>query len=100
MATYLEVRDLFNDSDLTNRVAVAVLVSVKDKLAVSPTTAEKAYAAKVFANPQAEAKKVLKYVLAVDNGSTVAQIQGVSDAALQTNVDAVIDVLIDALAGV
>ena len=100
MATYLEVRDLFNDSDLTNRVAVAVLVSVKDKLEVTPTAAEKSYAAKVFASPQAEAKKILKYVLAVDNGSTVAQIQGASDAALQTNVDAVIDVLIDALAGV
>tara|TARA_R100001198_G_scaffold96105_1_gene84528 strand:- start:1548 stop:1850 length:303 start_codon:yes stop_codon:yes gene_type:complete len=100
MATYLEIRDLFNDSDLTNRVAVAVLVSVKDKLELNPTTAEKAYAAKVFANPKSEAKTVLMYVLAANNGATVAQIQGASDAAIQTNVDSVVDVLIDALAGV
>lgn len=100
MATYLELRNLFNDGDLTNRVAVAILIAVKNKLAVTPTTADKLYAAKVFVSPQAEARTVLMYVLAVNSSASISQIQNVTDPDLQTNVDAVVDNLIDALAGV
>ena len=100
MATYTELRNLFNDGDLINRTAVAIMIAVNTKLEATPTAANKAYAAKVFANPQAEAKVALMSVLAANAGATVSAIQGATDASLQTNVNSVVDSLIDALAGV
>ena len=100
MATYLELRQVFNDSDLTNKVAVAVLISIGDILAATPTAADKAYAAKVYANPQAEGRVVVMAVIAANSSATVAAIQSASDAVIQGQVDAVVLDLIDALAGV
>ena len=100
MATYLELRKLFNDADLTNRVAVAAVISINTILIGTPTTKDKAYAAALFSSPQTEAKKILMGVLAANKSATVSQIQSASDAALQTNVDATVLILIDALAGV
>ncbi len=99
MATYLELRNLFNDGDLTNRVAIAAVISVNNILIGTPTTKDKAYAALLFSNPQSEARKILMSVLAANSSASVSQIQGASDAALQTNVDATVLILIDALAG-
>lgn len=100
MATYLELRNLFNDGDLINRTSVAIIVAINAKLEGTPSIADKTYAAQVLGNPQAEAKAVLMAVLAANKGVTVSAIQGSTDAALQTKVNAVVDVLIDALAGV
>ena len=100
MATYKDIRSLFNDGDLVNRAAVAVVVSVSALLDGTPTAADRAYAAGVFSNPQSEAKKALMYVLASNKSATVAAIKAATDAALQTKVDAVVPVLIKALAGV
>ncbi len=99
MADYLELRNLFNDGDLTNRVAVAAVISINTILSGAPTAKDRAYASLIFSNPQAEAQKILMSVLAANKGSSVAQIQSASDAALQTNVDSTVLVLIDALAG-
>ena len=100
MALYLDLRKLFNDADLVNRTAMATLISVNTILEASPTAKDKAYAALVSANPSAEAKKVLMFVLAANNGLAVATIQSANDAALQTKVDAIVLILIDALAGI
>ena len=100
MATYSELRQLFNDSDFINKVSVAVLISVGDILSGTPTAADKAYAAKVYANPQAEGKIVTMAVIAANSSATIVQIQGATDAAIQTQVNAVVLDLIDALAGV
>lgn len=99
MATYLELRGLFNDGDLVNRVAVAAVISVNTILGGTPTAADNAYAALLYSAPQAEARKILMGVLAANNGSSVATIQSASDATIQTNVDATVLTLIAALAG-
>ena len=100
MATYAELRVLFNDSDLLDKVEVALVIAAHALLSGTPTAAQKAYAAQVFANPKAEAQKAVMSVLADNKAATVAQIQGASDASVQTNVDSIVQVLVDALAGV
>ena len=100
MATYTEIRDLFNSADLTNKVAVALIIAVNNLLEATPTAADKAYASAVFATPQSEARRVLMAVLAANNAATVAQIEDATDASIQAKVDAVVPALVDALAGV
>ena len=100
MATYAELRSLFKDSALLNRVTVATIVSANGLLSGAPTAASKAYAAACFSDPEGEARKVLMAVLAVNKALTVTQIQGAADAAMQTQVDAVVPLLRDARAGV
>ena len=101
MATYTAIRNLFDDSALLNRVAVAVIVAANTILEAStPTVAEKAWAAKAFAGPEAEAKRIIMSVLAANKSATVTQIQNANDTALQNNVDAAINLFVDADAGV
>ena len=100
MATYVEIRNLFDDSALRNRVATAVIIAANGILGEGAATApRKAWAAKAFSSAEQEAKRILMAVLAANSGASVAQIQGASDAALQTNVDNAIDLFIDADAG-
>ena len=97
MASYTELRDLFNDSELSNRVEVAVIVSANS---LADNASNNAWVAQAYANPTAEAKKVLMAVLATNAGLDVSAIQGATDAALQTAVDTAVSILIKALAGV
>ena len=91
MATLLELRGLFSDSDLQDRVEAALIISAQGLLdAPTPPANDQKYAAQVFANPRAEARKALMSVLAANESATLAQIQGATDAAIKTNVDAVI----------
>lgn len=99
MATYSELRNLFNDSDLTEKVEVAIVVAAQELVAGTPTTAQKAWIAAAFANPSAEAKKALMAVLAANKDVTVAAIQGATDTAIQTQVNSVVSILVDAMAG-
>ena len=97
MATYAELFNLRHDSALINRISVAVSIAAEAKLvAATPTAAELAWAVQVLSNPGAEAQRVLYTVLAANKDATVAAIQGASDAAIQTNVEAVLDGLIAA----
>ena len=101
MATYAEIRTLFNDSALKNRVATAVIIAANGILnEVTPSINRKAWANKAFQGPEGESVRVLMSVLAANNSATVAQITGASDTQIQTNVDAAIDLFIDADAGV
>tara|TARA_R110002096_G_C14661910_1_gene728363 strand:+ start:49695 stop:49997 length:303 start_codon:yes stop_codon:yes gene_type:complete len=100
MANYIELRGLFNNDDLVNRTSIAVIVSITNLLAGTPSANDKAYASLVLSNPQKEAKKVLMTVLAANKGATVAQIKNATDTTLQTQVDSIVPHLIDALAGV
>lgn len=94
MATYTELRDLFSDDTLQNRVDVATMIAANNLLGGTPTAAEQSWAANVFANPRGESTKAYRAVLATNNGLTVAQITGATDAALQTAVDSVVDTLV------
>ena len=55
MATLTELSGLFDHADLIKKISAALLISVKALLDTTPTTADRAYAAKVFAAPNAEA---------------------------------------------
>ena len=100
MATYLEIRQLFNDSDLTNKITVAVVIAANDLLSGTPTAAQKSWAASVFSSPSSVGKQVLMAVLADKSGVSVANITGATDAVIQTTVDGVAQSLVDAFAGV
>ena len=100
MATYQELKGLVNDSDLQDKVEVATVIAANNLLSGTPSTADKAWAAAVFASPRAEAQKALMAVLATNAAADVAAIQGATDALIQAGVDAVVPTLVDALAGV
>ena len=95
MASYTALRNLFNDSALLNRTAVAVIVAAEAISAnfISETDARKAWAQHAFANPQQMAKKALMVVLAQNKDTPVANIQAAPDATLQTAVDGAINIL-------
>lgn len=94
MATYSEIRDLFFDDALKNKIDTAVIIAANDLLVGTPTTAQQQWAAHAFSATRTETDKALKAVLAANKASSVAQIQGASDAAIQTNVDSVVDTLV------
>ena len=87
MATYTELRQLFNNDDLRNRVATACLIYAHGLLSGTPTDAQKAFAEKVFNDPDAVGRKIMMGVLAANKAATTAQIQTASDSAIQTQVD-------------
>lgn len=95
MATYTELYGLHNDSSLRNRVMVACIVAaetITDELDTVPNHANRVlWAASVFANPTAEAKRMFMAVLAANKDQSVSAVQGASDAQIQTNVDDHID---------
>lgn len=99
MATYQELRILFNDSDLLEKVETAVVIAANDLVAGTPTAADNSWIGAVFSNPNSEAKKALMAVLASNSDSTVAAIQGATDVSIQTNVDTIVPTLVAALSG-
>ena len=88
------------DSDLPNKVEVATIVAAQALISGTPTTDETNWAAKVFSSPKSESKKALMGVIAINKDATIAQIQGASDASVQSAVDTVVPTLIAASAGV
>lgn len=96
MATYSELFGLQSSGDLRNRVAVAVIVAadaIRTETPPTNSTQRLAWAEQAFLNPVGKSEQVLWAVLAANKDATVANIESASDAALQTNVDAVVDVL-------
>ena len=94
MATLLELHAKVNDSDLQDRVEVALVIGVQALLdGATPTDSDKKYAAMVFANPKAEGRKALMAVLAKNEAATIAQINAASDATIKTQVAEAIDAL-------
>lgn len=93
MATLLELKGLFRDSDLQDKVLSALLIAVQDTLSGTPTVDEQKYAAQVFQHPLEEAPKALASVLAANHLLTEGQILGASDAAIMSAVEGVRDTL-------
>ena len=96
MATLQELRGLFNDSDLREKVEAALVIAMQAKLEGTPSDSEIIYAAYVFSNPTTEACKAVMSVLGTNADLTTAQIRGAADAALQGAVDSVVDTLVTA----
>ena len=97
MATYLEIYDLQNNDGLHHKIAVACTIAadaIRQEVVGTANHANRIiWAEQVFANPLQIAKQALWAVLAANNTATVAQITGATDAAIQTNVNDVVDLL-------
>lgn len=93
MATYLELHALRSDSNLVDRVTVAVTIAAHDLINASPTASQKAWASGALANPRRVAEDLMGYLLAANAPATVENIQVATDAAIQTNVNAAVAVL-------
>jgi hypothetical protein len=108
MATYLEVRSLFGESELIKKVMVAAIISAEkissgnDDVPPFDQTAgmhdnRVRWAANAITDTAQESDRLLKVVLAANADLTLAQIEGATDAAIQSNVDAAVDLIATAL---
>ena len=99
MATYAELYDLRNDSELRNRVTTAVIIAAETIMNEPGAAANHAnrliWAKSVFANPRVEMERMFMAILAANSGATVSAIQGATDTAIQSNVDDHIDLFAD-----
>jgi hypothetical protein len=100
MATYDELIAVAEDAALQRKAAIALMIAAHGVLQGTPDATDRSYAAAVFRNPHGEALAALRYLVAADNGLTVAQITGASDAAIQTRMDEAFPILADAAGGV
>ena len=88
MATYIEMKILFNDSDLKNRCEAAVVKAAYAMLTVAATADEKTLVKKVFNTKEHYAKLALYALVIANETKTVEDIQALSDATIQAVVDA------------
>lgn len=96
MAAYSDLRNLFDDSDLRNKIAVAVVIAAETiRTDVAPPanqTDRMAWAKRAFKNPQEVANEMLPALIAQNQDLAVSAIKGASDTAIQTAVDSAVDV--------
>ena len=97
MATYLELFTLRGNPDLSQKIAVALTIAADtirgEAGSVNGHALRIAWAGRILNGLDREAEKALRLLLAVNKVNTVAQIQGASDSAIQSNVDAVVNIL-------
>lgn len=94
MATYNELRSLYGDGALKNRVEVAVCMKAHAVLQeATPSAARLAWSKTALQGPAAEADYLLKYALAANAALTLAQIQSAADSALLSAIGAAVDKL-------
>lgn len=88
MASYIEMKVLFNDSDLKNRCESAVIKAAYTMLQESAADVDKkALVKKVFNEKERYASMAL-YALVISNeGKSVDEIKALSDAEVQSVVD-------------
>lgn len=97
MATYTELRDLYGDDALKNRLDIAVTVAAQELMeGATPTTGEQQWAASVLRDPRPVTEQALRFLLAKDRTASVSAIQGATDAAIQARVDDIKDSLVAA----
>lgn len=99
MATYNELRALFSNVELRNRIQVACIVAAEAIRTESDQTANHAnrvtWAQKAFNSANDVTDKMLMAVLAANKAATVAAITGASDASIQSAVDAAVNMFAD-----
>lgn len=96
MATYAELLTASADTTLNDKIRVACVVAAEsirtEATSVANHTERLKWAQKVFFDPTTEASHMLWAVLAQNRSFTLAQITGASDSAVQTAVDAAVNV--------
>jgi hypothetical protein len=99
MASYAELFNLRQDSELLNRVAVACVIAAEKIRTEDVSTANHAarlvWARSAFTSPQTQAIRMWMAVLAANKDATVEAIRAVTDTVLQTKVDAAVDVFLE-----
>lgn len=96
MATYAELITASTNAALKDKIRVAVVVAAETVRTENGATANHAnrllWAKRVFNRPLDAAEDMLWAVLAQNKNATFANIIGATDAQVQTNVDAAVDV--------
>ena len=99
MATYLELRGLYSNGDLMNRLEVACIVSAEAICTEDAGTTNHAnrlvWAKNTFGNTRRTAELMLMALLAANKATAVGLITGASDATLQTAVDGAVNIFAD-----
>ena len=99
MAAYSELRGLFNNSELKNKVEVACIVAAEAIMQEDTGTTNHSnrlvWAKKAFEDPNQTANGMLMALLAQNKDQTTGVITGASDAQIQTNVDTAVDLFAD-----
>lgn len=95
MATYAELYALVNDSDLQERVAVALAVKA-DAFIQAGSLSAKQQDWIAALNPIGMTKEYLWLLLAGNKAASVATIQAADDSTIQTKVSAAVDALLAA----
>ena len=94
MATYTELDTLAEDATLLGRIGIALMIAAQGLVDGTPEPQEKRWAHRTLSNADVDARRVLRYLLAANKDATVAAITGVTDAAIQTQVDALVPTLV------
>ncbi len=96
MATYAELSDLSGSNVLLDRVTVAITIAAINIVSEAASTTNNAkrlvWAKSAFINPSRQSKPFLNALLAANAGVTVANINSVTDAQIQTQVASVINI--------
>ena len=91
MATYIELSQLMEQTDLLRKVGVAARVAAEAiRVNGAATAAQKAWAREALENNANVSRKLLGSVLIQNKNATVAQIESASDSTIQTAVDAAV----------
>ena len=99
MASYTELRNLFSDDALKNKVEVACIIAAEGIREEDPNklnhTNRVLWAKQAFESPGAVREKMLMALLAANNALAAEEITGATDAQIQTKVDEAVDVFAD-----
>ena len=99
MASYLELRSLFGNGELRNKLDVAIVIAAEairnEDVGTTNHANRLTWAKAAFNNPRSKADEMLMALLAANKDLTVAQIEEATDSAIQTRVDAAVDVFAD-----
>lgn len=96
MATYAELLTASEDTELINKINVAVIIAAEtvrtEDIATANHAERMAWAKAVFENPRHEGQRMIWAVLAQNKTATLAAILAATDEAVQTAVDAAVNV--------
>lgn len=99
MATLAEIWTLLEDPALKEKVSAACLIAAETVRTEDAGTANHAnrliWAKQTFKNPVGAGQNFLKALLAANSTLTVAQLQGATDAAIQTAVNNAVNIFAD-----
>ncbi len=92
MAELIELYQLKSNSELRNRIEMAVLIEAEAiRVEENPTPARTAWSRSVFADPRSEANRMFRALIAAHADLTIDEIENVGDAQIKTAVAAAVN---------